>query len=156
MFSRKPICMTMHRWVPAILVILATWMTLAARPAPLPTSAPGGQRPPAPQQTFTADQRARISEQALAHLRQKPELRNQRLRVLSVKPVLPEKEDAQTPTASVIVFNYSQGNAKRLILDPTSGAVLREETLRGRPQPSEEEVEEARQILRADAEHRRL
>ena len=41
-------------------------------------------------------------------------------------------------------------------MDWSNGAVLRQELLRGRPQPSEEERQEARQIIRADPEHARM
>jgi hypothetical protein len=41
-------------------------------------------------------------------------------------------------------------------MNSSNGAVLREERLRGRPQPSEEELQEARQVIRADPVHARM
>jgi hypothetical protein len=157
MSSRKLIRITMHRLVLVMLVAVATWIASVAQPTRLRMSASGEQSQSATsQQPFTADERARIGKQALSHLQKAAEVKNQRLRVLSVTKLSPEKDDAQTAAVGVVVFNYSQGTAKRLIIDPSNGAVLREETLRGRPQASEEELEEARQILRSDTEHGRL
>lgn len=108
------------------------------------------------QASLTPDERAWLSEQALTHLRRSPAAKNQRLRILSIKRVPSEKGTVETSIASVVVFNYSQGNAARLIMDSSNGVVLREERLRGRPQPSEEELQEARQLIRADPEHARM
>jgi|SRR6185437_6523386 len=108
------------------------------------------------QESSTPDERSRLSEKAVAYLRTSRAMKNQRLRVLSIKRLSPEKETDQRSLASVVVFNYSQGKATRLIMDWSNGAVLRQELLRGRPQPSEEERQEARQIIRADPEHARM
>jgi len=106
--------------------------------------------------SWTPDERARLSEQALTYLRRFKEVRNSRLRVLGIKRLPPEKETVRRFLVSAVVFNYSQGNATRLIMNPSNGAVLREERLRGRPQASEEELQEARQIIRTDWEHARM
>lgn len=67
-----------------------------------------------------------------------------------------EKGAAETSTASVVVFNYTLGNTTRLIMNSSNGSILREDRLRGRPQPSEEELQEARQVIRADPAHARM
>lgn len=154
MFSRKLVSITISGLAP---IMLAAWVlagTYASHTSIVTTS--WGSQVGNPQEPFTPGERARLSEQALAHLRTDPVVRNQRMRVLTVKRLTPEKEAPETSTAGVVVFNYSQGNAKRIIINPANGAILRVETLRGRPQASEEELQEASQIIRADQEHARL
>lgn len=113
-----------------------------------------------PQAPLTAAERTRLSERALAYLQRsglKVRIsRNQRLRILSVKRLPAEKSAATGLVASVVAFNYSEGRATRLIMDSSTGAVLREERLRGRPQPSEEELQEAGQIVRREPELARI
>jgi len=113
-------------------------------------------RPENPQGSITPEEQARLSKQALAQLRKSPVVRDQRLRVLSIKSLPGEKDEFQKSLASVVVFNYSTGNATRLVMYQSNGLVLRQERLRGRPQPSEEELQEARRIIRADPEQARL
>lgn len=113
-------------------------------------------RPENSQGSITPEEQARLSKQALAQLRKSPVVRDQRLRVLSIKSLPGEKDEFQKSLASVVVFNYSTGNATRLVMYQSTGLVLRQERLRGRPQPSEEELQEARRIIRADPEQARL
>jgi hypothetical protein len=108
------------------------------------------------QESLTPDERTRLGAQALTHLRRSLSAKNQRLRILSIRRVPLEKGTVDSSIASVVVFNYSQGKATRLIMDSSNGAVIREERLRGRPQASEEERQEARQVIRADLEHARM
>lgn len=105
------------------------------------------------QETLSSAEQARLSRQALMHLQRSLAAKHTRLRVLSIKSVPLEKG---TSIASVVVFNYSQGIATRLIMDSSNGDVLREERLSGRPQASEEELQEARQVIRTDPEHARI
>lgn len=115
-------------------------------------------RPESSQGSITPEEQARLSKQALAHLRKSPAVKRQRLRVLSIKS-LPNEDEKVTPQksrATVVVFNYSTGKATRLTMDRSNDLVLREERLPGRPQPSEEEREEARQVVRADSELGRM
>jgi hypothetical protein len=157
MHGRRLIGVTISILKLVMLVSFAIWFTAGARAAlaGIGSSVWPGQIGN-PQESLTPDERTRLSEQALTHLRRSPSARNQRLRILSVKRVPPEKGAIETSIASVVVFNYSQGNATRLIMDSSNGAVLREERLRGRPQASEEERQEARQVIRADPEHARM
>lgn len=94
--------------------------------------------------------------------------RNQRIKVLSVVDVLRDKATPDQPSppsldqppsqgiASIVLFNYSTGNATRYRVDALNGEVLSEETLRGRPQASPEERQEAIQIIQANPQHARL
>lgn len=141
--------------VPAMIVLLATCLMAGTRATRMDAVYWQNQTVN-PRESLTPGERARLSEQALAHLRKSPAVKDQRLRVLGIKRLPPEKEAAQRSLAGVVVFNYSQGNATRLIMDTSNGVVLREERLRRRPQASEEEREEARQIIRSDPKHARL
>ncbi|MFZ1220988.1 MAG: hypothetical protein WAO00_16965 [Chthoniobacterales bacterium] len=108
------------------------------------------------QELWTPVEQARLGERALTYLRRLREARKARLRVLGIKRLPAEKETVQRFLVSAVVFNYSQGIVIRLIIDPSNGAVLHEEHLRGRPQASEDERQEARQIIRTDLEHARM
>lgn len=59
---------------------------------------------------------------------------------------------AEGRVARVVLFNYDAGKATRLLVDASSGEILTEELMRGRPQPSEEEIQEAFKIIRQDRE----
>jgi hypothetical protein len=78
--------------------------------------------------------------------------RNQRLRILSV--TLAPDDKATTGglvgvhIASIVLFNYTVGKAVRLLVDASTGEILTEEPIRGRPQPSEEEIQEAAKIIK--------
>ena len=48
------------------------------------------------------------------------------------------------------------GKATRFVIATETGALVREQPLRGRPQASEEELEEARRIIQTNEEHKRL
>jgi hypothetical protein len=108
------------------------------------------------QQLLSPDERARLSDQALKYLQRSPATKPARLRILSIKRLPGEKWGSETAVVGVLVFNYTKGNATRLILALSNGSVIREEHLRGRPQPSEEELEEAQLVIRSDAEQARM
>lgn len=58
--------------------------------------------------------------------------------------------------AHVIVFDYTEGKASRLLVDEASAKVLATEIIRGRPQASEEEKRDAVTIIRGEPELARL
>jgi hypothetical protein len=58
--------------------------------------------------------------------------------------------------AHLVVFNYAEGKAASLLVDASSGEVLAQKPIRGRPQPSEEEKQDAIRIIRQDPELDRL
>lgn len=108
---------------------------------------------------LSVQEQKEIAERLLGQPRISSRFREQRVRVLSVKAAPVDKDAGALSTrraATVIVFNYTQGNATRFIVDAESGEPLSEETLRGRPQASPEEKEEARDIIRRQGELTRL
>lgn len=109
---------------------------------------------------FTSQEQTQIINRFLANPRMVERMRNQRVRVLSLVSGLTDKETTAPRSASriarAVVFNYSTGNATRFMLDAASGEVLREEPLRGRPQASQEEIQEAMRIIQANPELARL
>lgn len=83
----------------------------------------------------------------------------QRRKVLSVTvpadtDALPRKKGRRI--ARVVVFDYAEGKASGLLVDAASAEVLAEEPIRGRPQASEEEKQDATEIIRKDSELDRL
>jgi hypothetical protein len=110
-------------------------------------------------QAFTPQERIEVVRRILENPNLAPITRGNRVRALEVVPYISEKESGQPAgkrLASAILFNYAQGRAYRVLLDPATGNVTRQEALPGRPQPSEEEREEARQIVQTDAKHAQL
>ncbi len=85
--------------------------------------------------------------------------RNERIRVLAVKPSIDtDKEGNGDPLsrATSVVFNYTTNRAIRLHVDSNSGSVVRQETLSGVPQSSQEEREQAMTIVKNLPELSRL
>lgn len=109
---------------------------------------------------FTSQEQTQIINRFLANPRVVESMRNQRVRVLSLVSEPSDKETTAPRSANriarAIVFNYSTGNAMRFMIDTASGEVLREEPLRGRPQASQAEMQEAMQIIQANPELARL
>ena len=133
--------------MPMMFVSLSTIFIMAAAPLTEMTVANTEQD----QGPLKPDELALFGKEAIAYLQRSPLVKYQRLRVLSIKRLPEEIETNQRALVSILVFNYSQGNATRVIIDPSGGAVLRAERLRGRPQASEEERQEASQIIKADS-----
>ena len=81
-----------------------------------------------------------------------------RLRAISVKPYVPGKDETlgEANLAEVIVFSYGEGRAYRVLYDPATRRILRRDQLPGRPQPSQEEVNETLDLIRSDPEHAKL
>lgn len=84
----------------------------------------------------------------------------QRRKVLSVTvpadtEALPRKKQSRR-IARVVVFDYAAGKAASLLVDASSAEVLAEQPIRGRPQASEEEKQDAITIIRRDPELDRL
>jgi hypothetical protein len=92
-------------------------------------------------------------------LRREASDRNERIRVLAVKPsVDTDKEGNGDPLtrATSVVFNYTTNRATRLHVDSNSGSVVRQETLSGVPQSSREERDQAMSIVKNLPELARL
>ncbi|HEX8920475.1 MAG TPA: hypothetical protein VF766_03290 [Pyrinomonadaceae bacterium] len=108
---------------------------------------------------LTQSEQSRIVERLFSNPRLSSTFRQQRVRALSVKALPVDKDTGAAQAkrlASVIVFNYSQGRASRYLVDAETGELLSEETLRGRPQASAEEKDEAAEIIRRSDELNRL
>jgi hypothetical protein len=78
-----------------------------------------------------------------------------RVRGLRVISELDNKESrfrlrANKKRAEVTLVNYSRGQAYRVLVDPSSGVIARQEELPGRPQSSLSERQEAKQIMSKD------
>lgn len=141
----------------AFLIFFVAWFIAAGQPMSPRTGNDNNRlQSGPPQELLSADERAQLSERALKHLQRSPSTKHERLRVLGIRRLPAEKSNREPASVSVLVFNYSKGSATRLIMDLSNGAVLREERLRGRPQPSEEELEEARLVIRSDADQARM
>lgn len=54
--------------------------------------------------------------------------------------------------AEVTLVNYNRGKAYRVLVDPNTGAIARQEELPGKPQSSLEERQEAKKIIASDPE----
>jgi hypothetical protein len=105
--------------------------------------------------TISDGERANVGDR----LRRDASERNERIRVLAVKPsVDTEKEGNGDPLtrATSVVFNYTTNRATRLHLDSSSGSVLRQETLSGVPQSSREERDQAMTVVKNLPELSRL
>jgi len=59
---------------------------------------------------------------------------------------------ATKTVATAVIFDHTDGEARRVEIDTDSGEILAEQTLPGRPQSSREEFEEAIQVIRDDPE----
>lgn len=105
---------------------------------------------------LSLEQQKRLSERLLEQPAIASKFRGQRIRALSVTAVAADKIERPQRVANIVVFNYSQGTATRFLVDAETGAPLAEETLRGRPQASPEEREEARDLIRRQDELRSL
>ncbi len=102
---------------------------------------------------LTVQEQTQISTSVLTRLQNNRITANQRFKVLRVISTLSDKETTtEKRIGRVVVFNYSTGVAWRFEVDALSGQVLSEEPLRGRPQSSTQEVQEAIQIILANQE----
>lgn len=106
----------------------------------------------------TAEERARVVSRLFANERIAKLIRGQRVSALSVSLAPNEKASAASArrVLAVVTFNYSRGVATRYLVNAESAEILREETLRGRPQASPEEIRDATEIIRGDPELGRL
>jgi hypothetical protein len=80
-----------------------------------------------------------------------------RPRLLSVKPHVPEKDEpSDANLVEEIIFNYREGQAYRILYDSATRRILSQEPLPGTPQPSPEEINDVRDIIRRDPVHANL
>lgn len=103
--------------------------------------------PAAQLRPFSPDEQRALAAKVLATARMSELSKGQRMRVLSVVPAQ-DKDRGDVIAARLTVLNYGTGQATAVLVDPASGNILEVEPLKGRPQASAEEREEARSILR--------
>lgn len=96
---------------------------------------------------LSKDERRQIEKFLLAHL--KADAKTARVRLLSARRSEGEREKRDLVKA--ITFDYDAGKATRFTIDLPTNRVVEQEALPGAPQPSREEVEEAKEIMRRDA-----
>jgi hypothetical protein len=106
----------------------------------------------------TADERQRVVSRLFANQRIAELIRGQRVSALSVRLAHNYKAGAaaERRILAVVTFNYSRGVATRYLVDAESAEILSEEILRGRPQSSPQEIQEATEIIRRDPDLGRL
>jgi len=96
---------------------------------------------------FSAEEQRALAEQAVGSDKLRALARGQRLRALRVFPEQVEKDGEPAVVAVAILVNYGTGEALRVRLDPGTRQVDDVVPLKGRPQSSSEEREEARDLL---------
>jgi hypothetical protein len=126
--------------------------TAAAAPASADARADDG-RP------FTPEEKAQLAARLLAPSRAAGKTTPQRRKVISV--TTPADTEASPRArgrrlARLVVFNHGEGKAATLVVDASTTEVLAREPIRGRPQASEEERQDAIKIIRRDPELERL
>jgi hypothetical protein len=106
----------------------------------------------------TADERARVVSRLFANRRIAELIKGQRVSALSVRLAPNDKTGAASErrVLAVVTFNYSRGVATRYLVDAESSEILNEEILRGRPQSSPAEIQEATDLIRSDPQFGRL
>jgi hypothetical protein len=129
-------------WAASLLVVLGTYGWGAA-----------AQGPSAQQ-----EERARIATNVLQNQDLAALAAQGKLRALSVAPYTPAKDEPAAPAnaASVIVFSYGEGRAYRVLYDPVANHILQRQPLSGHPQPSQDEIYDAYQLIRSDPAHAQL
>jgi hypothetical protein len=109
---------------------------------------------------FSPEEHAKIAAQVVAHPDVTSGAKDRPIKAIRVaKAGADDKTKAGTATktlADVLLYNHANGQAERVLFDPSSNAVVSREPLRGLPSPTEEELEEASKAIRADAELAKL
>jgi hypothetical protein len=109
---------------------------------------------------FSKQEKAQIAKKILAHPELTKELPGHHLKILRVsKGSADEKSDSNQPPrrlADVILYDHSTGKAERLLFDPGKDQIVKREKLAGQPSPTEDELEEAVNIIKANPELAKL
>jgi hypothetical protein len=108
-------------------------------------------------QTFSSGESQQIIQKVLANPSFQFRRSSDRVRGLRVISDIDNKESrfrlrANKRRAEATFVNYNQGRAYRVLVDPSTGVIARQEELPGRPQSSSSEREEAKQIMSKDPE----
>ena len=131
----------------------------AATPATTPFASVADNSRTEAGRPFTREEKVQLAARVLAPPPAMQRTTPQRRKVISVTS--PAATEALPPArgrriARLVVFNYAEGKAASLLVDASSAEVLAQEPIRGRPQPSEEEKQDAIKIIRNDPELDRL
>jgi hypothetical protein len=134
-----------------LVVVLAPQPLTGQTTEPLPGASRSEESRP-----FTREEKSQLVARMTAVPRAAQRGAGQRRKVLSVTipantEALPQKKSRRR-VAHVVVFDYTEGKATGLLVDASSAEVLAEEPIRGRPQASEEEKQDAIKIIRQNPE----
>jgi hypothetical protein len=144
-------------WIGIVLAACAAGMAGAARAA-------DDKKEPGPKgleiktalgQPLPAEERNRVAAAIRAHLKV-AEGDKDKIRLLHARRAAGGDKDAPKDLVEAVLFNYATGKALRLALEVPTGKVVREEELPGLPQPSPEEIKEAKGLVEKDPEHAKL
>jgi hypothetical protein len=148
--------------------IVAVGMAMAIGLAIAGSSLLGQQGKPAPKSAnntgksdaFTKVEQDQIAAQVLAHPDVTKSQPGHEIEVLRVVRQLGEVKPTNLPPtiklAEVTLLDHTTGQAQRLLIDPSRNLIVRRSVMRGTPSPSEEELTEALEIIRADPGHAKL
>jgi hypothetical protein len=118
----------------------------------LASAVPGATQAQRSLQPLSLEEQRTLSAKVLADERVVAFAKGQRVRVLRVVLEQVVKADGTPAVATAVVVNYGTGEAVRARITPETGRVTAIDPLKGHPQSSAEEREEAREIIRKDAE----
>ena len=101
---------------------------------------------------LAADDREAIIRRVLAHPDVTAQAPGHRLVVIRATPGTADRSGAANTIFTIVLFDHTALEARRVQFDAVSGRILRNERLPGRPQSSPAEVAEAIRIVRRDAD----
>jgi len=141
-----------------LVVALAVMMTAgASAAAPQDSDKPSDSRAKRRSLEVTEEWRKAFFTWALSHPPITERARGHRL--AGIRLTLDEISDASngsTSIATIVLFDHTAGEARQIEIDVSTGDVLADRTLSGRPQRSREELNDAIKIIRGDDELARL
>ena len=106
---------------------------------------------------LTAQARTDVVRWVLAHPGVAQRVPGHRLAGIRVAAGSTTNASGETKTiVTVVLFDHTALEARRVVIDPTSGELLSNQRLPGRPQSSREEFDEAVEIIRRDPDLARL
>ncbi|HEU4853325.1 MAG TPA: hypothetical protein VFT37_14350 [Telluria sp.] len=112
-----------------------------------------------PDQALDAREKQAVVTALLATSTVADQIRGHKVRAIRVRHgfvATPSGAKQQEYRAIVTLFDYTMGRATEYGLDPGTGELVSQETLRGRPQASDEEIQAASRIVRRDPALARL
>jgi hypothetical protein len=134
-------------------------LVFAAAITPQPSPAQEGKaNPPRMRHVvpLSAAARAQLGERVLAHPDLPQRGRGHRLAAIRVTAEAVDVRDTPTTVVTVVLFDHTALEARRVRMDLATGQLLLNERLPGRPQRSDRELAEAVAIVRRDAGLARL